>query len=108
MNSLDALLALGALLAGFGVLLVAVNEQRDYAFEAMDSLSAKSLSLSCASIIEGIYSNSAQEYLRELSCVPKDGNAYSNVNEKTKWTPLIAPAKKSETIEVSVLDHYFN
>jgi hypothetical protein len=108
MNSLDAMLALCALLAGFGVLLFAVTGQKDYASEAMDSIMAKSAALSCAGVIDGIYSNGARGYLGQLACVPKDGSIYASQNGKTKSTPLIASAKKTAAIEVSVLDHYIN
>ena len=106
MNSLDAIIALAALMAGCGTLLGAITSERDAAADAMDSLEAKTGALACASIIDSIYSNSAEGYEKEFSCGAGDRNVSMAVRRKTKTVPIITSAKKALSLEVETLAHY--
>ena len=106
MNSLDAIIALAALMAGCGALLGAVAAEKDMAIEAGDSLKAKTGALSCASAVDSIYSNSAQGYAKEFSCAASDTNVSMSAGRRTKTAPIITSASKALSLEVRTLGHY--
>ena len=107
MNSLDAIIALAALMAGYGVLLGAVVAQKDLAMDVGDSIKAKTGALSCAAMIDSMYSNSAHGYEKGFFCTAKDTNVSMTSGRKTKTVPIITSATKTLFLEVKTLEHYF-
>lgn len=106
MNSIDALMALCALTAGFAILLAAVNESRKASVGAIDSLNAKTTALGCAEIIDSMVTNSASTYANEIGCVPQGTIVKAVENGKEKTGQILGYATKNPYFEVQVEKHY--
>ncbi len=108
MNSIEAIIALIVMLAGLGAILTSINYvQEDYS-QANDTLTAKTQAISCATIIDSIYSNSATTHNEELNCLTESYNVKSTHNNKTKESQTTTETINELTIEVKTLDHYIN
>ncbi len=106
MNSLDAIIALCALLFGFAIMLGVINEQKTNVEEALNSTNAKTNSLICGAIIDSMFSNSAEEYISELKC-EANAQELSYIQEgKTKTANALTPVNKTTLLEVKILEHY--
>ena len=108
MNSIDAIIALCALTAGFGLLLGAVNETQKASNDTIDSLKAKTTALACAGIIDSMITNSAHYYTSEISCAPEGKTVKATQNMKDKNASILGQAIKKPIFEVEVEKHYFD
>lgn len=108
MNSIDAIIALCALTAGFGVMLGTINEIRKNSEDTINVLSAKSAALECAGIIDSILTNNANNYLQELKCDVQGQIISATQNGKVKNTQIIGNAKKNILIVVETKQHYYD
>jgi len=106
MNSFDAIIAICALLAGFAIMLGAINEQRENTTQALNSTSAKTKALECSSIIDSMFSNSAEEYAGELKCNATNSMVNYTQVDKTKTANILTTANKTTVLEVKILEHY--
>ncbi|MEK6959406.1 MAG: hypothetical protein AABW59_05175 [archaeon] len=108
MNSLEALIAMCALLAAFAVMIGAITSQKDEIENYASSISAKFASLKCASVADSIYSNSAKEYLGETDCFDFNGKVASKKSNIQKSAATLPKITKSDEMEVETLDHYLS
>ena len=106
MNSFDAIIALCALLFGFAIMLGVVNEQKMNVEGVINSTNAKTNALECASIIDSMFSNSAEEYNNELKCGGNGSEVNYNAQGKTKTAKTLTPINKTTLLEVKILEHY--
>ena len=108
MNSIDAIIALCVLTAGFALLIGTVNETRKNSESAIDTINAKATALDCAGIIDSIITNSANTYLGELNCGAEGEKITATQNGKTKTAQIIGKAKKEAGLEVEIKKHYLD
>jgi hypothetical protein len=106
MNSIDAIIALLALIAAFGVIIAAVNEQKTGMENAKDSIRANALAEKCGTIIDSIYSNAAKKYLGEIKCDANGDNVSALFGNREKNFEIITTAKKTSILEVKISEHY--
>jgi archaellum component FlaF (FlaF/FlaG flagellin family) len=106
MNSIDAIIALCALLASFALLLGAINEQQTNTTNALNSLNSKTHALNCASIIDSMFSNASTEYNGELKCEVKNGELNYTTLNKIKTEETLATVTKTTFLEVKINEHY--
>lgn len=106
MNTLDAVLSLCALLSCFALIIGAINEEKNNVLETSDSIKAKSTALSCGSILDSMFSNSAEEYTQSINCKTQNNVLSSTQKNKTKTAYSIANTKKETYLEVEKLEHY--
>ena len=106
MNSLDAIIALCALLAGFGLIIGAIGAQKELAEEAGWSVKAKTNALGCSAAVDFVFSNGAEGYEKQFDCSAEGTAVKSAENGKEKSVPIITSAKKSNSLEVKMLEHY--
>ncbi|MFA6064721.1 MAG: hypothetical protein WCW44_03205 [archaeon] len=106
MNSFDAIIALSALLAGFAILLGVVNEQKINVEGVINSTNAKTNALECASIIDSMFSNSAEEYTAELNCGANASEINYASEGKIKTAKILTTVSKTTLLEVKILEHY--
>jgi archaellum component FlaF (FlaF/FlaG flagellin family) len=106
MNSIEALIAIIALIASMGILLQTINLQNETFQNATNILRAKTNSLNCAFIIDSIISNSAKEYTNELNCTAKENVVNSKINEIDRNSLIIGTANSELTLSVNTFEHY--
>jgi len=106
MNSLDAIIALCALLFGFAIMIGAINEQKINVEEALNSTNAKTNALQCGAIIDSMFSNSAKEYISELKCEANGQELNYSKEGKIKTAIVLTPVNKTTLLEVKILEHY--
>jgi len=106
MNSLDAIIALLALLACYGAMLGIISAQSENTHDASETLKAKNISANCAAIIDSIYSNTAESYAKEFACEAEQNFVSANKGDKEKKMPIITTATKKFSLEVKTLEHY--
>ena len=106
MNGLEAILATCALLLGFGILLAAVNEQNDGITNAVEGIAAKTTALDCASIIDSITSNSANQYLEKFKCKLEKNTAKTTIGSQTKQAQTIVETEQNFGIQILGPKHY--
>lgn len=106
MNSIEAIIALTIMLAGIGIILTSITYVQEKYFETNSTISAKTQAISCASIIDSIYSNSATTYNGEINCTTEKINVKATHEKKTKESQTTTETINELTIEVKTLDHY--
>jgi hypothetical protein len=106
MNSIDGIIALCTLLAGFGVLIGAVNEEKIGTQEAMDSITAKKTAMECGAIIDSMLANAMENYSQEINCDTNENKTTASKGLKKKEFEILANAKKNTYLEVKTLEHY--
>ena len=106
MNSLEALIAILALTASFGILLQSINLQKDNFQNATDIIFAKTNSLNCAFIIDSIISNSATEYTSELNCTANNNTVNSKIKNTDRNSFIIGEAISGANLMVNKYEHY--
>jgi len=106
MNSIDGIIALCALMAGFALLLGAVNEQNNSLKEATDSINLKTTAIGCGAIIDSMFANSAETYEGKTECTIEENKAISEKGITTKSFEIITNARKESISEVETLEHY--
>ncbi len=106
MNSIEALIAILALIASIGILIETVNLQKDNFQNAIDAITAKTNSLNCTFLIDSIISNSANNYSSELNCTANKNSVSSKSNEITKTSYILTEATSDITLTVTKYDHY--
>jgi len=106
MNSIDAIIALCALTAAFGLIIGAVTEQKIAAENAKDSIRANALAKECGAIIDSIYSNSAEKYLGEIKCDANGEVVFAKIGAREKKFEIITSAKRTNILEVKISEHY--
>jgi Ca2+/H+ antiporter len=106
MNSIDAIIALCTLMAGFALLLGAINEQNIFLEEGTDSIKSKTNAVSCATLIDSLFSNSAEEYEDDLECLIQEDKTISKIGLKEKSFEIITRVVKNSNSEVETLEHY--
>jgi len=102
MNSLDFLIAMIALLAGFAILVGAVNAQKEGLSESASSLQTRTNLLECSAIIDFIYANSADLDSTKTECFFKGTETVLG----KKSIPLLTEVKVTYRTEVSTVAHY--
>jgi len=105
-NSIDAIIALLALTAAFGIIIGAINEQKTGMENAKDSIKANALAKKCGAIIDSIYSNSAEKYLEEIKCDANWAIVSAKFGTREKRFEIITTAKKTSVLEVQTIEHY--
>jgi hypothetical protein len=108
MNSIDGIIAICALLAGFGLIIGAINEEKNNMSEANNSIKANLTAETCGAIIDGIYSNSAEEYTKEIPCTTKENLVMMGSGNKTKSFEIITRATKTSILQVKTQPHYLD
>lgn len=106
MNSVDGIIALCAILAGFGVLISAVNEQKNGVQEAIDTITAKKTAMECGAIIDSMHANSAEKYAEEINCDANGNKVTASKATKKKEFEILTNAEKNTYLEVKTLEHY--
>ena len=106
MNGIDAMIALMALTAGFGLLIGAVNEVKNNSQGVMDSVAAKARALECSTIIDSIISNGAIFFDGELNCEANGSTITAIQSSKAKTAQIIGNALKKGELEVEIIKHY--
>ena len=106
MNTLDAILALCAIMSCFALLIGTINEQKTNVFDAANSIKAKTSALICGAILDSMFSNSANEYIPSINCKTENNLLSSTQKNKTKTAYSIANTKKETYLEVERLEHY--
>lgn len=106
MNSLEALISLTALLAFFGAMLTLMNQQKENVALVSDSVEAKGNALSCAAIIDFIYSNSIDSYSEKIECSAEETRTWSVVKGSRKEAGLIAKTENEFGLKVNSFGHY--
>lgn len=106
MNSLDAILALCALLAGIALLLSAITSEGTAIGEAQKSLEAKTTALSCSGIIDSILSNSSNDYSKTINCTAEQSTVSASAGTATKTARIIGNANKEIEFHVETIKHY--
>ncbi len=106
MNSIDAIIALLALTAAFGVIIGTINEQKTVMETAKDSVKANALAEKCGAIIDSIYANSAEKYLGEIKCDANGVIVSVKIGVREKRFEIITTAKKTSILEVQISEHY--
>lgn len=106
MNGIDAIIALSALTAGFGILLGALNEIKKNEESAIETIKAKENALQCAGIIDSIIANSAKSYASEINCQIQGESTSATINSKTKTAQIIGKTKKNIIAEIETKKHY--
>ncbi len=108
MNSLDAIIALVVLVAGIGLILTSIINEKETIFEINNIIETKTNSVICATIIDSIYSNSAKTYNEKISCIPESNKLISKKETTQKESYSITTSEKTNNIEVKTLDHYLD
>ena len=106
MNSIDAVIALCAIIASTGLIIGVISVENTNAESAQNSLQAKTLAIKCSSIIDSMYSNNSQNYLNSLECNGTEHTVTSTVDNSTKMAQTIPKVEKKTLLEVEMLDHY--
>jgi len=106
MNSIEALIAILALIASLGVLLETINLQEENFQNATNTIIAKTNSLNCAFIIDSIISNSAEKYNEELNCTANKNIVNSKINKADRNSFIIGEASGGATLSVNTYEHY--
>jgi hypothetical protein len=106
MNSIEAIIALSALMLCFGIIIFTINAQKSNQEESTASALAKIKSLECAAKIDSLFSNSGTEIKKVLKCTAKGKTvSYSN-GIITKNSETLLENQKSEEIGEGILEHY--
>ncbi|MFA5125541.1 MAG: hypothetical protein WC462_00880 [archaeon] len=106
MNSIDGIIALCVLMAGFALLLGAISGQNNSLKEATDSINSKTTAIGCAAIIDSMFANSAETYEGKNECVIEENKTISKKGITTKSFEIITKARKESISEVETLEHY--
>ncbi|VVB74540.1 Uncharacterised protein [uncultured archaeon] len=106
MNSIDAIIALLALTAAFGIIIGAINEQKGGVENAKDSIKANTLAKKCGTIIDSIYSNAAEKYSGEIKCDANGNIVLARAGLREKNFEIITTAKMTSVLEVQTSEHY--
>ncbi|MFA5931254.1 MAG: hypothetical protein WC821_03000 [archaeon] len=106
MNSIDAIIALCALIGCFGILIGVVNEQKQNSQEAINSINSKTSAIYCGSIVDSMFSNSASGFSGGLNCEASGNKVTATVAGKEKEYYTLTQTKKEPFLEVKILEHY--
>jgi hypothetical protein len=88
MNGIDGIIALCALLAIVALMLTGISEQRKNSQEAIYEITAKNKALSCAAIVDSIFSNTIATQ-NESGCKIDENKTYFTKEGKTKEAYII-------------------
>lgn len=105
MISIETIIAITALIAGFGVLLAAINAENNSIQHAASQVTAKTKALNCSAIIDSIYSNTAAQYSKQLECTG-DTHLITAEEKGTPKNAWIITTVKKENQEIEKTTHY--
>ena len=106
MNSLDAIIAVCVLLSTFSVFLGVISTERTQIETSMNQINAKINAQNCATIIDSMFANGAEEYTGDLNCGGKENELTYTTEGQIKNAKTIAKIEKKEGLEVKMNEHY--
>jgi hypothetical protein len=106
MNSLEAIIAATTLLLSFGILLGTINAENKEIYEMENGINAKITALNCATIIDAIASNNAEEYGKKIECKTEKNTIKATTEGKTKQAQTIVETEKDYGMQIKKTEHY--
>jgi hypothetical protein len=107
-NSLDAIIAMCVLLTTFSIFLGVISTERTQLENSTNQINAKINAQNCATIIDSMFVNGAEEYNGELNCGGKENELTYTTKGETKSAKTIAKIEKKEGLQVKMNEHYKN